>query len=105
MVDASRTLSITEARKRIFELADEVRPGVHFTLTEKGRPRMVMMSPEEYEGWMETFDVMMEMPNLSEVVKQARKEYAQGKFITLSDLRKKYEVPRRTRSKRSKRVR
>ena len=55
MADAPRTLSITEARKRIFELAEEVQTlGVHYTLTEKGRPRAVLISPEEYEGWTET---------------------------------------------------
>ena len=106
MVDASRTISITEARKRIFEIADKVqRPGVHFTLTENGRPRMVIMSPEEFEGWMETLDIMSEDASALKEIRQAEKDFKKGTYITLEEVKKEYGIPSRPLSKRKKRSR
>ena len=34
------------------------RPGMFVTITLDGLPKVVMMSFEEFEGWMETFDIM-----------------------------------------------
>ncbi len=106
MVDASRTISITEARKRIFEIADEVQtPGVHFTLTEKGKPRMLVMSPEEFEGWMETLDIMAEDPGALDAIKEAQEDFKKGYYVTLEELRKEYGISDTSRPKRKKRIR
>ena len=106
MADASRTLSMTEARKRFFELADDVQvPGVHYTLTEKGRPRVVMMSPEEYEGLVETLDILSEDPKILEKLTASEKEIKQGKYVTLEELEKEYGISSHPRTKSKKRVR
>lgn len=48
------TLPITEARKNIFNIAEEVqKTGVYYTLTEHGRPKMVMLSAEKFEALTE----------------------------------------------------
>ena len=48
-MDAKTTLSISEARKKIFKIAEQVqKPATHYTLTEKGKPKAVMMSAEEF---------------------------------------------------------
>jgi len=89
-MEAKNTMSISEARKRIFELAKEAqKPGVYFTFTEKGRPKVVLMSAEEFESWRETLEVMREFPNLDKDVKEAEKEYRNGDFITLEELLEK----------------
>ena len=50
-MDPKRTLSITEARKRIFEIIDEVqKPDTHYTLTEKGRPKAEILSVEKFDS-------------------------------------------------------
>ena len=80
-------MSITEARKRIFELAEDVQtPGVHFTLTEKGKARVVLMSVEEFEGWMETMDILAEDPHIvQEIVETIRKINYGEVVITVHD--------------------
>lgn len=86
-MNAKTTLSITEARKRIFDIAEEVqRPSVYYTLTEKGRPKVVVMSAEEFESLIETLEVMREYPNLSKDAKKAEREYKLGNYITLEDI-------------------
>lgn len=66
------TLSVTEARKKLFEIVDKVSsPAVVYTLTDRGTPRAVVMSAEEYESWVETMEVMRDFPNLDKDVREA----------------------------------
>jgi prevent-host-death family protein len=45
------TLPISEARKNIFSIAKEIQKSeVYYTLTEKGRPKVVMLSAEKFES-------------------------------------------------------
>jgi prevent-host-death family protein len=85
-MDSKTTLSITDARKDIFKItADVQKPGVIYTLTEKGRPKAVIMSAEEFESWAETLEVMHDFPNLARELTQAEIELKQGKTISLED--------------------
>lgn len=48
------TLSITSARKNIFNIAEKVQKGdTYYTLTERGCPKMVMLSAEKFESLLE----------------------------------------------------
>lgn len=81
------TISITEARKKIFQISEEVqKPGVYYTFTEKGKPKAILMSAEEFESWVETLEVMKDFPDLAKDVKEAEEEYKKGEFITLEQL-------------------
>lgn len=82
------TISISEARKRIFDIAEEVqKPGVFYTFTEKGRPKTVMMSYDEFDSLMETSEIMSD-PELMKDIKQAEAEYKRGEYVTLNQLKK-----------------
>lgn len=115
-MDSKTTLSISEARKRIFRIAAEVqRPHTHYTLTENGRPKAVIMSAEEFESWHETLEVMRDFPDLKKDIAQAERDYKRGNYITLEDVLakegfvladrglKQYAVPRRPAKKSAKR--
>lgn len=81
------TIPITEARKRIFDIAEEVqKPDVYYFLTEKGRPKAVIMSMEEFESWVETLKVMNDFPDLAKDIKEARADFRKGDYITLDEL-------------------
>lgn len=48
-MDIKTTLSITEARKKLFLIADEVtRENIYYTLTEYGRPKIVVLSATKF---------------------------------------------------------
>lgn len=86
-MNSKNTLSITEARKRIFKIADEVQAGSkYYYLTDKGRAKAVLMSADEFESWQETLEVMKDFPDLANDAKEAAKDYKQGNYITLEEL-------------------
>lgn len=88
-MDSKTTISITEARKNIFRIADEIGKGnSYYTLTEHGKPRLVLMSADEFDSWQETLEVNREIPDLAKQIKQARKEYERGEFVTLDEFLK-----------------
>jgi antitoxin YefM len=86
-MDTKTTISISEARKEIFRIAEKVqRPSVNFVLTEKGRPKAVIISADEFESWKETMEVANIFPNLSKDVAQAEKEYKKGYGVKFEDI-------------------
>ena len=86
-MNAKTTLPISEARKRIFEIAEKVQKlSTHYILTENGRPKAVFMSVEEFESWQETLEVIRDFPDLEKDIKKAEKEYKQGNYSTLEDV-------------------
>jgi prevent-host-death family protein len=105
-MDNARTMSITEARKNIFDLAAKTQtPGVYFTLTEKGKPSVVMMSSEEFESWMETLDIVTEFPNIKKELEHAEAQVRLGETVSLEKLKLAYAVPPRSLKGRTKKSR
>lgn len=81
------TLPISEARKKIFEIAEEVqKPDVYYVLTEKGRPKAVMLSYEEYDSLIETLEVMEEVPDLDKELKELDEDIKTGRYKTYVNL-------------------
>lgn len=81
------TLPISEARKKIFEIAEEVqKPDVYYVLTEKGRPKAVILSYEEYDSLIETLEVMEEVPDLDKELKELDEDIKTGRYKTYVNL-------------------
>ena len=86
-MNTKTTLPISEARKKIFEIAEKVqKPSTYYVLTERGRPKAVFISAEEFESWQETLEVVNDFPNLKKDIAKAEKEYKQGKHLSLEDV-------------------
>jgi len=89
-MDQTTTISITEARKKLFLIAKEVQtPGRSYTLTEKGRPKVTIISFEEYDSLKETIEILTEFPNLKKDMEEAEKAVKTGEYkswTTLEDL-------------------
>ena len=109
-MNTKTTISITEARKRLFDILEEVQsPNKVYTFTEKGKPRGVLMSAEEYESMIETREVEQIFPNLRKQIVKARADIKSKNFknyVTLEQVKqelgfvadkpkKKYAVPAR----------
>lgn len=87
-MNPKNTLPISEARKRIFEIAEEVqKPDNYYTLTEKGRPKAVIMSAEQFDSIIETIDILSD-PDVLENIKKAEDEYKNGEYQTWEELKK-----------------
>ena len=114
-------LPISEARKKIFDITKDVQhPSRHYTLTDKGKPKAVIMSAEEFESWQETLEIMHEMPDLMKDIVEAERDYQSGAYktyATLEDIlakdgfvaadngKKRYGISRPAQTKRTKRAR
>ncbi len=86
-MNTKTTLPISEARKRIFEIAEKVqKPSTHYILTERGRPKVAFMSAEEFESWQETLEIVRDFPNLEKDIKKAEREYKEGRYSTLENV-------------------
>ena len=73
-------LSISEARKKIFQIAEMAqKTSKHYILTSRGKPKIVLMSAEEFESWQETVEIMSDFPDLGQDIKKAEEEYTQSK--------------------------
>jgi prevent-host-death family protein len=98
-MDTAHTMSITEARKHIFELTAKAQtPGVYFTLTEKGTPKAVLISAEEYESMVETIEVERIFPDLDKDISETKEALRTGeykKWSTIADLEKKWGLPKK----------
>ncbi|MBU1015314.1 type II toxin-antitoxin system Phd/YefM family antitoxin [Patescibacteria group bacterium] len=118
-MDPKKTLSITEARKRIFEIINEVqKPDTYYTLTEKGRPKAVILSVEEFESLWETIETLEEIPDLAKDIKEYERDKKSGAdkfyptleqilekegFVVADKVKEKYGVPDKAPAKRGKR--
>jgi len=117
-MNTKTTIPISEARTKIFKIVNEIqKTGSYYTITEKGRPKAVIMSAEEFESWQETLEVQKMFPNLEKDIKQAREDYKKGNYVTLEEILKqegyiladkgkgKYEVSNRSAKKNKKKAR
>lgn len=88
-----KTLPISEARRKIFDIAEDVqRPNIYYTLTEKGRPKAVILSADEFESWVETLEVMQDFPDLKKDIDETHEDFRTGRYqtyATLDDVLKK----------------
>jgi len=87
-MDRETILPISEARKKIFEIAEEVqKPGKYYTITEKGRPKMVIMSYEAFDNLMDDLEIMSD-PDLLKRIEEAEAEIERGNYVTWDELKK-----------------
>ena len=87
-MNSKTTISISEARKKIFDIAEEVqRPGSYYTFTENGKPKVVLMSAEEFESWVETMEILSD-PKAMKRIEQAEKELKRGDYVSWTDFKK-----------------
>ncbi|MDP2951376.1 MAG: type II toxin-antitoxin system Phd/YefM family antitoxin [bacterium] len=88
-------LSITEARKDFFKIAQECqKPDSHFVLTINGKPEVVLISFEEYEALLETVDFLSE-PGALEDLEKAEKEIENGEFFDFDIVKQELDFARK----------
>ena len=84
-------IPVTQARKDLLKLVDKV--GEEYTrvdLTKNGKVKAALVSPEYLDSLEETiYSLKYSLKDIQE----ARKEFAEGKFIYLEDLKKRLKLP------------
>jgi len=104
-MEVETILPISEARKKIFKIAKMVqKPNSYYILTEKGKPKIVMISAEEFGLLQEMLEITQIFPNLDKDIKKAEKEYKKGDYLTLEDILSKEGFVLKTKLNKSKYV-
>lgn len=87
-MNSKTIISISEARRRIFDIAEEVqKPSTYYTLTENGRAKAVLMSAEQFDSIMEDLEILSN-PKIMADLKEAEEEIKRGEYVTLDELMK-----------------
>lgn len=85
-MNTKRIISISEARKRIFDIAEEVqKPNNFYIFTENGKPKAVLMSADEFDSLMEDYELLCD-PGFQKRIQEAEEEYRRGDYVTLDEL-------------------
>lgn len=88
---AMETLSLTELRPRLSELIDRARDVFdRFVITRRGKPEAVLLSADDYEGLLETLDILSDQDLVRRLVK-AEEEITRGETYRLEDVRREIE--------------
>lgn len=80
------TLPITEVKKDILKIVKEAEESFkRFIVTKNGKPEVVIMGYDEYEGWLETLEIMNNRQILKNI-KKADKEFKKGKTVSFKEI-------------------
>ncbi len=88
----TKTISASKARSTFFAMLKEIEtPGVSIVITYEGQPKGVLMSIDEFEGWMETLDIMSDPVEAADTLKRLR-NIDKEKKIPFEQFKKKLRV-------------
>ncbi|MBI5619515.1 type II toxin-antitoxin system Phd/YefM family antitoxin [Candidatus Gottesmanbacteria bacterium] len=73
MATLQPVLPANEARANFYQILDEAGTNLRqFTITHRGKPLVVVMSQEEFEGWQETLEILSDK-NLMASIRRSMK--------------------------------
>ncbi len=82
MGDFDQILPVTEVKKGFLPLIKKVQKlSESIAITRNGRAAAVLLSMEEYEGLLETIEILSH-PKLLKLLRKSRKELDAGKFVS-----------------------
>lgn len=91
-----KTISLKDLRPALPRVAEEVEGRMErYTVTRRGRPVMEILSPEDYEGLLETIAILSDKAGARRILR-ARRDAKAGKTVKLDALRKRIENPGRS---------
>jgi len=61
-----------------------------YIVTKRGRPVAIMMSPDDYEGLLETIEILSDR-DTARRIKKAKQEIKKNKIVSLEALRRRIE--------------
>lgn len=82
------TLSLSEAKINLSRLIDKVNTtDEEIVITKNGRPAAILVSPDEFEGWTETQEILSDPKFLKEIKKgMATLKQEKARLYTLEEL-------------------
>ena len=80
MNNSNTYITATKARNNFFDLLGKVKKGPYpINITIKGIPEAVIMSKDDFDGWMATIETLSD-PELMEQIHQSEKDFKAGRY-------------------------
>jgi prevent-host-death family protein len=88
----TKTIPLADAKKNLSSLVKDVEEKYdRFTVTRNGVDKAVILSSEEFEGLMETLDVLSSREE-REAVARAKEQVKRGETISLEGVKQKHRL-------------
>ena len=85
-------ISATEARNNFFALLEKVKKGPYpVNITVKGIPEVVIMSKEDFDGWIATIETLSDS-ELMAAIRQGDEDIKTGRYKTLEQVEKELGI-------------
>ena len=86
------TISVRELRPQLSKVIDNIHKKFdRYVITRRGKPEVVMMSVDDYEGLLETLEIESD-PEWMAGIKEAREEMKKGKGVSLEEARRRLGI-------------
>lgn len=90
-IGMTKTITLKALRPDLPKVADDVERKLdRYVVTRRGQPVMMVISPEDYEGMLETIEILSDKSAVKRI-RASRKEARQGKTVSLEALRRRLE--------------
>ncbi|MFA4874521.1 MAG: type II toxin-antitoxin system Phd/YefM family antitoxin [bacterium] len=84
-----KSIKATDAKKHLLEiLRDADESFERYCITRNGEPKAILMSVDDYEGWLETLAILSDKKAVAEI-RKARRELNAGKAIPFEKILEK----------------
>ncbi len=79
-------ISVKKLRSNLANVLEEVRTRLdRYIISKRGEPEAVLMCIDDYEGWLETLEIMSSKKTMDDI-KRAEKELAAEKVCSFEDV-------------------
>jgi antitoxin YefM len=87
----NRVITLKELRPELPKVATAIAQKLdRYIITKHGKPVILMINPDDYEGLIETIEILQDRSALKRI-RKARKDAKDGRTISLEALRKRLE--------------
>ncbi len=85
------TITLKELRPELPEVIKYIDSRLdRYIVTKRGKPVAIMMSPDDYEGLLETIQILSNK-DTARRIKKAKRQIREGKTVSLEALRRRIE--------------
>ena len=88
----TKVIPLAEAKKQLSAIVKDADEKFdRFAITRNGVSKAVLMSSDEYEGLLETLDILSRKEE-REAIARAKAQVRKGKTVSLNSIKKKYDL-------------
>ena len=81
------TITLKELRPELPEVINGIDEKLdRYIVTKRGRPVAIMMSVDDYEGLLETIEILSDKETVKRIIK-SKKDIKEGRTVSLKDLK------------------